>query len=90
MVDEIRLQRMEDKIDKISEMIIETRLMKQELLYVTKWQQEHEAEGKDRDTEVLVLKKELSKLHDRLQLVIKVVALVLMVGIGAATGINIL
>lgn len=90
MVDEIRLQRMEDKIDKISEMIIETRLMKQELLYVTKWQHEHETAGKDRDTEVLVLKKELSKLHDRLQLVIKVVALLLMVGIGAATGINIL
>jgi len=44
VVDEIRLQRMEDKIDKISEMIIETRLMKQELLYVTKWQHEHEAE----------------------------------------------
>lgn len=90
MTDEARMQRIEDKLDKLTEVVIDTRVMQQEMLALTKRQDEQEQVGKDRDKEVEALRGDVLKLRDRQNTMIKIGGVLAFAFISVMTGINFL
>lgn len=100
-MDESRLQRIEDKIDRLSEVAIQNAVLQQEMLTVQKQQDWQAKEGKERADEIAELKKlvseiqrdrdvKIEKLENKLHLVIKVGGFAVLILIAALTGINLL
>lgn len=59
MVDESRLQRIEDKLDKMADIIAQQAVTQEQILNITKRQDEQGEMGKDRDKEVSDLKERM-------------------------------
>lgn len=89
-MDEQRLQRIEDKIDKLSDLAINTAILQQEMITLQKKQDKEAEEGKQRDKEVVDLSKRINTLEDRQKTILRVGVLALLAVIGYFTGINLL
>lgn len=89
-MDESRLQRIEDKIDRLAELAVNTAVLQNEMFTLQKQLDLESQRGKEQDKDVETLSKRVAALEDRQSLVIKVGVVAILALVGALTGINFL
>lgn len=89
-MDESRLQRIEDKIDRLAELAVNTAVLQNEMFSLQKQLDLEIQRGKEQDKDVETLAKRVTTLEARQSLIIKVGVLAVLAVVGIMTGVNLL
>jgi DNA repair ATPase RecN len=89
-MDEQRLQRIEDKIDRLAELAVNAAVMQNEMLNMQKQIDDGVQRVKDTDKDVEDLRKEVKSLKDRQSLIIKIGSVSLLAILSIMTGVNLM